>query len=358
MDKQIQARLEIDQISKEEWSFQLRSFADATFFQTWEYGDFKWGAKNVSRAILKLPGRTIAAAQVRISDSVPGIKYAYIAYGPLWRTWDSHQEDEANLDLMLRALADEYVRKRGCSLRIFCPFHSEHPLANEIRNRFFSNGFLSTGNNSLSLFLDISPALDKLRANLRRKWRLSLRYAEEANLTVHCNNLPEHFEACLSVYKKMHERKGFKEHVSMDELCKLHALLPEALKFKILSVGEGERIDACVICSIIGDTALLLMAATEDRGLHNYASYLAYWEMLKILHNEGVRWFDFRGIDPQGNPGGYTFKTGISGKSGFEAHYLGDFMLYRSTASRLLMTGAEKLRSRFHALQMLPRRIF
>ncbi len=132
----------------------------------------------------------------------------------------------------------------------------------------------------------------------------------------------------------------------MDDLLRLHELLPEDLKFKIVTAGEGERIDACLVCSRIGDTCLLLMAATAVTGLKNYASYLAYWEMIKLMQNSGVRWFDFRGIDPEGNPGGYTFKTGISGKSGIETCYLGDFIMYSGRVARLLISGAEQMKSR------------
>ena len=45
--------IEIDNISKEEWANVLMQFEDANIYQTWEYGSFKWGEKNLAHLILK-----------------------------------------------------------------------------------------------------------------------------------------------------------------------------------------------------------------------------------------------------------------------------------------------------------------
>ena len=37
------------------------------------------------------------------------------------------------------------------------------------------------------------------------------------------------------------------------------------------------------------------------------------WTLIKWLKERGVRWYDLGGIDPEGNPGVYSFKRGFSG---------------------------------------------
>jgi lipid II:glycine glycyltransferase (peptidoglycan interpeptide bridge formation enzyme) len=355
MDNIDKITLEIDQISKEQWSIMLKDFDDATVFQTWEYGDITWGEQNLSHAVLRMNGRTLAAAQVRTVKLLPGLEYAYIAYGPMWRTSDLPEDCEV-LDVMVSKLSEEYVKKRCCSLRIFPFIHDGDPNVIKIRNSFIQNGFLNNRESPRTIFLDISVPIEDLRKNLRKKWRQYLNHAEEAGLKVTFSKSPELFVDCLNVYREMHERKHFIENVKMDDFLALHEILPEAYKFKILTVGRDGRTDACVIFSAIGDTGLPVLAATATSALENKASYLANWEMIKVLRNEGIRWFDFRGIDPKGNPGGYQFKTGMSGKKGLEVSYLGDFILHRGKFNRFLLALAEKIKSRYQLTQTTLRR--
>ena len=70
-----------------------------------------------------------------------------------------------------------------------------------------------------------------LRANLRRKWRQTLGYAERAGLTVRCEKSDELLAGSLAVYRDMHERKGFTEQTPADRFLPMQALLPEPFKF-------------------------------------------------------------------------------------------------------------------------------
>jgi lipid II:glycine glycyltransferase (peptidoglycan interpeptide bridge formation enzyme) len=338
------SKLEIERISNEQWADTLQLFLDATFFQTREYGGFAWGEENLEQAVLKVGDRTVAAAQVRTWSRVPGLKYAHVTYGPMWKTKET-PGDRENLDLMVTGLVEEYVKKRGYSLRVFPFIHDGDAYAEEIRKKFLSNGFTCSKKKDKTLYLDVSMSLDELRKNLRRKWRQSLNHAEGAGLDIIFGEGQELFAESLRVYREMHNRKGFTENVKMDDFLALNETLPEAYKFKIVAIRENEIIHACLIWSAVGDTAIPVLAATATSGLKNNASYLAYWEMIRSLHEEGTHWLDLRGIDQQSNPGGYTFKTGVTGKKGLEVSYLGDFILHHGPFGRLLMTAASKART-------------
>jgi hypothetical protein len=47
--------------------------------------------------------------------------------------------------------------------------------------------------------------------------------------------------------------------------------------------------------------------------LKSKGAYLLHWTMIQWLKSNGVRWYDLGGIDPEGNPGVYSFKKGFSG---------------------------------------------
>ena len=79
-------------------------------------------------------------------------------------------------------------------------------------------------------------------------------------------------------------------------------------------MAEQEGIPvAGVVCSAMGDSAIYLFGATSDQGLTTRGAYLLQWAMIQWLKDRGTRWYDLCGIDPIRNPGGYSFKKGLSG---------------------------------------------
>ncbi len=340
--------LEVDTIPKDRWWSILGNFADATVFQTWEYGAISWGEKRLSRCVLMRDRKVIGAAQVRLAPRLPGMKEAYVVDGPIWRTKGSPVDTDA-FRLIIQSLIQEYLIRRGCSLRVYPFIHDGERIADEVNRWLLEVGFAGIGERPKTLLLELSVPLEELNKNLRRKWRQCLRYACESNLQVAIGTDQELLAECLHAYREMHQRKQFEEHVRMDQLPLLQESLPPGHKMKIVTVGQDGKIGACVVASTIGDTGFPMLAATTAFGLQNHAAYLAYWEMLKLMHTHGVRWFDFRGIDKENNPGGYTFKTGMSGKNGLEVSLLGDFILYRSALDRMLTEGIKKGRASYQA---------
>ncbi len=68
-----------------------------------------------------------------------------------------------------------------------------------------------------------------------------------------------------------------------------------------------------LVASAIGDSAIYLLGATSDAGLHSKGAYLLHWHLIDWLKAKGTRWYDLGGIDPERNPGVYQFKKGFSG---------------------------------------------
>jgi lipid II:glycine glycyltransferase (peptidoglycan interpeptide bridge formation enzyme) len=70
---------------------------------------------------------------------------------------------------------------------------------------------------------------------------------------------------------------------------------------------------AGLVTSAMGDSAIYLLGGTNEEGLKSQGAYLLQWTMIKWLKERGIRWYDLGGIDPERNPGVYSFKRGFSG---------------------------------------------
>jgi hypothetical protein len=68
----------------------------------------------------------------------------------------------------------------------------------------------------------------------------------------------------------------------------------------------------------MGDSAIYLLGATSDDGLNAKGAYLLQWTLIQWLKENGIKWYDLGGIDPEGNPGVYSFKRGFSGNDVFQ----------------------------------------
>src|ERR1022692_4692365 len=108
----------VDRITEAEWNDLLPQFADASIYQTWEYGAVSWGERNLSHLLLKSAGQVVGMAQFRIVR-VPLLSsgIAYLRWGPLSRRCDAPPDPDL-LPALLEAIADEYARRRRLLVRI------------------------------------------------------------------------------------------------------------------------------------------------------------------------------------------------------------------------------------------------
>jgi len=105
---------------------------------------------------------------------------------------------------------------------------------------------------------------------------------------------------------------------------------------------EGEPVAALTWTSI-GNTGFPMLAATGLKGRDTFASYLLWWKMVATLKDEGCLFLDLGGINPERNPGGHIFKSGLAGKSGKDVEYIGQFGFCDNSVNRAFMKGADRL---------------
>jgi hypothetical protein len=333
---------EIDNIDKAEWHALLPEFDDATFYQTWSYGEISWGSNNLSHIVLKYEGRVVSIAQIRV-QAFPLFRAgaAYLNWGPLWRRKDE-VANRAYLRNMLRALYQEYVLKRDFALRIL-PKIFALPANDGLVEIFQAEGF-TCGPDSLQTFVvDLRQPIEVIRKNLHKSWKGSLKFAEKQGLEVSEASRQEQIAVAVAINNEMKDRKGYygPDHAGLLEIM---VDLPQMLRPKtLLCSRDGEAI-AALTCSSIGKVCFPITGGTGNKALHYKASFLLFWKMIELAKERGFEYFDTAGVHEKRNPGGYFFKKGLAGKDAPVITYIGRFDAYRRFLPYVLFRTALGLR--------------
>jgi hypothetical protein len=336
--------VEIDRIDKPHWHELLKEFDDATFYQTWSYGDKFWGTRNASHVILRHEGRVVSLAQLRI------LRYpvlhrgaAYLNWGPLWRR-KGEGDNRAHFRSMLRALFNEYVLKRNYALRIL-PKVFDTPENDEIRNIFLEERYACSPDSLRTFVVDLRPSIEEIRQNLHRSWKRSLKFAEEQDLEVFEAKDREQFALVAALNKEMRDRKQFYGG-DVGGALEVNSDLPQELRLKILLCSHKGETIAALGWSNMGKVCLPIVSGTGDKALQFKASFLLFWGMVQHAKENGAAFCDTAGVHEKRNPGSYFFKKGLAGKDAQEVTYMGKFDAYKSYPSFLLFKTAMAVREK------------
>jgi GNAT acetyltransferase-like protein len=308
-------QVEVDRAKPAEWSQMLALFDDANLYQTWAYGAVRWGRKNLSHLVLKRNGEVLGMVQLRIIRPT-NFKFgmAYLRWGPLCHR-RGRQLDPEVARCMARALEEEYVGKRRLLLRILPNAFVGSPRAVLFQSVFsgFTQEPRTPANMYRTFVVDLAPPIEELRRNLDGKWRNMLTQSEKKGLKVVAENGTDEYRTFCRMYNQMWKRKAFETTVDVEEFGRLQEDLPETHRMRILICEQDGVPVAGLVASAMGDSAIYLLGAISDNGLNSRGAYLLQWTLIQWLKENGFKWYDLGGIDPEGNPGVYSFKRGLSG---------------------------------------------
>ncbi len=102
---------------------------------------------------------------------------------------------------------------------------------------------------------------------------------------------------------------------------------------------EGEPVTVHVT-SNLGNTGILLLAASNEKGYQCRASYLAWWKAVTIANHKGFQGYDLGGIDFSQNPGVSRFKAGMGGHEQF---HVGAFDAFTNSVTKNAFRIGEKI---------------
>ena len=335
-------RAEVDALTEQGWYEALEEFDDANIYQTWSYGRVMSG-RNVNHLILRRQNAIVAIAQARIAK-LPMIPagIAYVMWGPMWRRGEPDSTSNT-FRQAIRALRNEFVCKRGLTLRVFPPLLDDGPGCSRI---LADEGFSVAGRTpGRTILMDMAPSLDDLRKGMKAHWQRELRVAERNGLELVEGTGQDLLEIFIEIYHEMVSRKRFVEPNDINRFKLMQEQLPEQLKMRIMLCKSGKHICAGAVYSAIGKTAVYLFGATSNNGMKSRGSYLLQSRLVEQLKRGGAMVYDLNGINPVTNPGTYKFKSDLAGRNGKEVCYLGRFEAHGTLLSYCCVHGAEKLRS-------------
>ena len=308
-------KVEVDRVTGPEWSQMLDLFDDANIYQTAAYGEVHWGERNLSRLVLKRDGEVLGMAQLRIIRPTP-FKFgmAYLRWGPLWKRRCRPLDPEVPVRVV-RAIEDEYLKTRRLFVQVVPNAFVGSPRASTFQSAFwrFTPEVRKPANTYRTFVMDLAPPLEELRGRLDKKWRNQLTRSEKNNLTVGSGHGSEDYRTFREMYCQMRKRKTFVTTADAEEFGRIQEVLPESYRMRVLICRDNGIPVAGLVASAMGDSAIYLLGATSDAGMNSKGAYLLQWTLICWLKNHGIKSYDLGGIDPEGNPGVYHFKKGLSG---------------------------------------------
>lgn len=331
----------IDNFDRDEWEQCALGFDRYNLYQTCAYQEVRADKdkQDISRIIIKdESGEIMLMCQVRIMKvRLLGLRIGYVQWGPMIRTCGMEKEKIAEvLGLLVRA----YVGHRVKILRLvpnICVGKTSEFVVDSLQAGGFRRISSVSPYHTMLFPLDISE--EEMRNRLHRKWRRELRKGERNKIEIREGSDEQYLEILNEFYKKIQKRKKFKGLDLNVFVETQRLLLPHQKMNAIVAYYDGEPLTVD-ITSYLGDTALGLFQASSEKGLNLRSSYLTWWETLLAAKRAGMKVYDLGGIDPEGNPSVYRFKSRMGAK---EVFYIGAFEAYSNSIAGAAWHAAERM---------------
>ena len=324
------------------WQKAAASFDDFSYRQVWDFGVAcakRLGACSEHVAIHNGTD-LLGLADVRIRRvPVVGSGIAYINGGPLVRK--SGTSEPERLRNCLQTLLNEYVGRRGLVLRILPTLGN--PAWNAAQEQVFADlgfGVASSCQSYRTMVVAIDPPLEQIRKAFDQKWRNGLNRAERNGLIVRTGGENLLFEEFCVLYRQLLDRKGFDVDLHADFYADVQRELANGERFLVSVVDVAGKPVAGHVASVLGDTCVYLLGASNDEGMQSKASYLLQWHTIQVARERGCFFYDLGGIDPEGNPGVYHFKQGLRG---MDVTAPGPYEMQPAGLRRHIVRGCERM---------------
>lgn len=301
--------VEENDITSERWDRNAKSFKDYTLYQTWAYQYVRSINDNVplKKIIIKdSNGFVYLMAQVRLYR-VPILNcfLGYVQQGPLLRNNDNVDSIKEAITLFRNYLLGEKVFIIRINPYIF------DSDKNSIYIHLLNNcGFHILKNNQPyhTALLSLDKSEECIFNNFHRSWRRYLIKSQNANINIEYGESELHWDILTHLYEDSKKRKNF-EGLNPSIFSQTQRILPVSSKIEIIIARDEYGEPLCAhATSYLSETALGILAASNEKGLRMNASHLVWWNTLIRAKLKGAVQYDLGGIDPENNPYVYNFK--------------------------------------------------
>jgi lipid II:glycine glycyltransferase (peptidoglycan interpeptide bridge formation enzyme) len=227
-------------------------------------------------------------------------KYYYIPRGPFLN-------DDKLWPEFIKELKNYFKKDKSI---IFVRFEPDNSFDNQCRK-------VIDVQPSKTFQTDLSLSEDELLNNMHPKTRYNIRLGLKKDLEFLSND--QDIEGFWKLMNETTKRDKFSSHHKdyYEKMIKSGATQLATIRYnnKLLAAGIF-----CSFGNII--TYLHGVSSSEHRDL--MSPYVLHWKMMMYAKSQGIKWYDWHGIDSQRWPGVTRFKLGFGGK---EIDYPGTFDL-------------------------------
>jgi lipid II:glycine glycyltransferase (peptidoglycan interpeptide bridge formation enzyme) len=316
----------LDQEQRERWNDFVCQESCFSLLQSWEWGAFKekLGWKTV-RIAVQHEGQILAGAQMLIKTlpiQLPCL--AYIPYGPLGLL-----DDDEVAHTLFSAIGQVARHHRAALLHIelqseCCPSLDQMILAQGFRPSKYNNQPRAT------IKLDLTPDLDQIMAQMRKKTRQYIRGAIRDGVTVRqgtASDLPAFF----SLMQATARRAGFTPRRLEYYQHEWQTFSPDHRGLFLLAYHQAKLLAGRIIFRC-GPHAAEFHGASCEENSDLHPNYLLVWEAIQWAKAQGCQTYDFWGIPDEAGQAIYegmtppqeTRRDGLWGvyqfKRGFSEH--------------------------------------
>ena len=260
----------------------------------------RWG-------LIEIDGREAGIVQIFEAGILWNRIHAVIIdRGPLWfEGFGNAMQVKCFFDELNRQFPQRWGRKR----RIL-PETEDGPTAAKMISQtgleFFGKGYET-------IWLDLTPENDDLRAGMKSNWRNKLSKVERSGLDIEWDSTGKHLSWLIGIYAADKEVRNYGG--PSPELLRRYGPLLAAKGDLIIgrAMKDSEGV-AFVLLVRHGRSATYLAGWSSAEGRECAAHHLLLWEGALVLKQNGIKELDLGGINDGSAEGIKTFKEGFGGR--------------------------------------------
>ena len=165
-----------------------------------------------------------------------------------------------------------------------------------------------------TIWLDLLPESEILRANLKSNWRNKLSKAEKAGFDMEWDGGIEAMPEILGHYAADKEMRGY-GGPTPDLLRVYMPMLAAKGELLVGRALEGGQMTAFTVFALHGRSATYLIGWSSPAGREAAAHHRLLWDGALMLQQRGIKELDLGGINDEGAEGIKIFKEGLGGKN-------------------------------------------
>jgi hypothetical protein len=264
------------------------------------------GHAEVEFGLLRFRDRPVGYVFVERRPLIRWVSSYRVYRGPLWLDGDLPGTVQREF---FRLLRQRYRLRR----RRPVTFHPEMPDTSGNRQHVTGAGFRRIAHGYETIWLDLSPPADELRARLDAKWRNRLGQSERFGLqlaSIDDDASLDWLIGCHEEHMAAHIYQGPSRRLleGMMRHGRPHGMI------RILRAFHGGEPVAGILLARHGASATYFVGWNGPAGRTVRAHHFLLWQAVRQLQDDGVRWFDLGGVNDADAARVARFKSGLAGE--------------------------------------------